>query len=81
MPGRESDVDLLNDQAYFDTKFTFMPQQYNIRRKGFLAYDEYWYLTERMGTFIVDPNTYESTEVEFSKEEMEQIKHQFPHNA
>lgn len=79
MPGRENDIDLLNDQAYFDTKFTFMPQQYNIRRKGFLAYDEYWYLTERMGTFIVDPETYESTEVDFDKEEMGRLKARFPH--
>lgn len=78
LPGREHDIDLLNDQAYFDTKFTFMPQQYNIRRKGFLAYDEYWYLCERMATFIVDPETYESTEVDFDKEEMAQLKTQFP---
>ena len=78
LPGRERDIDQLNDQAYFDTKFTFMPQQYNIRRKGFLAYDEYWYLTERMGTFIVDPQTYESTEVDFNKEEMDRLKYQFP---
>ena len=78
LPGREKDVDMLNSQAYFDTKFTFMPQQYNIRRKDFLAYDEYWYLTERMGTFIVDPETYESTEVDFSKEEMAQLRSQFP---
>jgi hypothetical protein len=78
LPGRERDVDMLNDQAYFDTKFTFMPQQYNIRRKGFLAYDEYWYMTERMGTFIVDPETYESTEVELSKEDMQQLKSRFP---
>lgn len=78
LPGRESDIDMLNDQAYFDTKFTFMPQQYNIRRKGFLAYDEYWYLTDRMGTFIVDPETYESTEVDFNKEEMQRLKYQFP---
>lgn len=78
LPGREKDIDLLNDQAYFDTKFTFMPQQYNIRRKGFLAYDEYWYLAERMGTFIVDPETYESTEVDFSSEEMEFMKAKFP---
>lgn len=78
LPGREKDIDMLNDQAYFDTKFTFMPQQYNIRRKGFLAYDEYWYLAERMGTFIVDPQTYESTEVDFDKEEMEQLKARFP---
>lgn len=79
MPERAHDIDMLNDQAYFDTKFTFMPQQYNIRRKGFLAYDEYWYQTERMGTFIVDPNTYESTQVDLSKEEMDRLKSQFPH--
>lgn len=76
--GREKDIDLLNDQAYFDTKFTFMPQQYNIRRKGYLAYDEYWYLAERIGTFIVDPETYESTEVDFSTEEMAFMKAKFP---
>lgn len=78
LPGRENDIDLLNDQAYFDTKFTFMPQQYNIRRKGFLAYDEYWYLAERMGTFIVDPETYESTEVDFDKEDLNNLKLRFP---
>lgn len=79
LPERAKDIDLLNDQAYFDTKFTFMPQQYNIRRKGFLAYDEYWYLTERMGTFIVDPETYESTEVDFDKEDLQNLKGKFPH--
>jgi len=79
MPERAYDIDMLNDQAYFDTKFTFMPQQYNIRRKGFLAYDEYWYQTERLGTFIVDPNTYESTEIDFTKEELERLKTQYPH--
>lgn len=79
LPGREHDIDLLNDQAYFDTKFTFMPQQYNIRRKGFLAYDEYWYLTDRMATFIVDPDTYESVEVSFDREEMRALKERFPH--
>lgn len=78
LPGREHDVDLLNDQAYFDTKFTFMPQQYNIRRKDFLAYDEYWYLADRMGTFVVDPKTYESTEVSLTKEELQRIKYQYP---
>lgn len=78
IPQRAADIDMLNDQAYFDTKFTFMPQQYNIRRKGFLAWDEYWYQADRMGTFIVDPETYESTEVDFTKDEMDRIRHQFP---
>jgi hypothetical protein len=79
LPERATEIDMLNSQAYFDTKFTFMPQQYNIRRKDFLAYDEYWYLCDRMGTFIVDPETYESTEVDFDKEEMASLKAQFPH--
>lgn len=78
LPGRENDIDLLNDQAYFDTKFTYMPQQYNIRRKGYLAYDEYWYLTDRMGTFVVDPQTYESTEVELDKDELSALKYKYP---
>lgn len=78
LPERAADIDLLNDQAYFDTKFTFMPQQYNIRRKGFLAWDEYWYQAERMGTFIVDPDTYESTEVDFTKEELDRLKALYP---
>lgn len=79
LPGRESDIDMLNGQAYYDTKFTFMPQQYNIRRKDFLAYDEYWYQCERMATFIVDPDTYESVQVDLSKEEMENLAINFPH--
>lgn len=78
LPGREKDIDLLNDQAYFDTKFTFMPQQYNIRRKGFLAYDEYWYQADRMATFIVDPETYESVESDLSKEDLDLLKYRFP---
>lgn len=78
IPERAKEVMMLNDQAYFDTKFTFMPQQYNIRRKGFLAYDEYWYMTDRMATFIVDPNTYESTEVDFDNEDMRNLRMQFP---
>lgn len=78
LPGREHDVDMLNSQAYFDTKFTFMPQQYNIRRKDFLAWDEYWYQTQRMGTFLVDPDTYESVEVDLTKEEIGRLKYEFP---
>lgn len=78
LPGREKDIDMLNDQAYFDTKFTFMPQQYNVRRKGFLAWDEYWYQADRKATFLVDPETYESTEITLNKDEMEMIKAKFP---
>ena len=79
LPGREKEIDALNDQAYFDTKFTFMPQQYNIRRKGILAYDEFWYISTRKALFLVDPNTYESVEIEDDKESKDWLKAKYPH--
>ena len=79
LPERANDIDLLNDQSYYDNKFTFMPQQYNIRRKNYIAYDEYWYQSTRKATFIVDPDTYESTEVNLNEEEMGRLKYQYPH--
>ena len=78
LPGREHEIDMLNDQAYFDTKFTFMPQQYNVRRKGVLAYDEFWYLDKRKQTFMVDPETYESLEIPNDKEIISKLKHLHP---
>ena len=78
LPGRENDIDMLNDQAYFDTKFTFMPQQYNVRRKGVLAYDEFWYLDKRKQTFLVDPETYESVEIIDDKDVIDRIKRMYP---
>lgn len=78
LPGREKDVDLLNSQAYYDTKFTFMPQQYNIRKRDYIAYDEYWYQATRKATFLVDSETYESIEVNLTKEDEENIHLNFP---
>lgn len=78
LPGRNHDIDMLNDQAYFDTKFTFMPQQYNIRRKGVLAYDEFWYQDKRKATFLIDPDTYESIEIEDDKEKIIELRARFP---
>lgn len=78
LPGREKEIDALNNQAYFDTKFTFMPQQYNIRRKNILAYDEFWYLTKRKAIFFIDPETYENIEISNDEEEIRFLKASFP---
>lgn len=78
LPGREKDIDLLNDNAFFDTKFTYMPQQYNIRRKGVIAYDEFWYADKRKQKFLVDPDTYESVEIADDDEQLEYIKFLYP---
>lgn len=79
LPGREKEIEMLNDQAYFDTKFTFMPQQYNVRRKGVLAYDEFWYQAKRKATFIVDSQTYESAEIDADDENIDRMRTMYPH--
>ena len=78
LPARDHDIDMLNDSAYFDTKFTFMPQQYNVRRKGVLAYDEFWYQDKRKATFLVDPETYESIEIDEDSDRIAEIRQQYP---
>lgn len=78
IPSRANDIDRINDIAYYDTKYTFMPQQYNIRRKGILAYDEFWYQDQRKQIIIIDPETYESIAWEGDDEKLEEIRRMFP---
>lgn len=78
LPDMKDEILSLNTTNFNDTKFTFMPQQYNVRRKGVMAYDEFWYQDERMATFIVDPETYESYQYEGPDEKLEELRYQFP---
>ncbi len=78
IPDMREEIMNINSQSYTDTKFTFMPQQYNVRRKGVMAYDEFWYMDNREATFIVDPETYESFQYEGPPEKLEEIRYQYP---
>lgn len=51
----------------YDTKFTFLPQQYQNYRRNLLPYDEYWYKSDREALFVIDLENYEA--IEISKEE------------
>ena len=78
LPDMKEEIMSLASGTFNDTKFTFMPQQYNVRRKGVLAYDEFWYQDSRTATFIVDPNTYESYQYEGPDEKLEELRYRFP---
>jgi len=48
--------------TYRDDKFYYMPEVYQIQFPNLVAMDEYWYLTHREGTFLVDKETEECQE-------------------
>lgn len=48
--------------TYRDDKFYYMPEVYQIQFPNLIAFDEYWYLSSREATFIVDKETEETQE-------------------
>lgn len=48
--------------TYKDDKFYYMPEVYQIQFPNIIAFDEYWYLSNRECTFLIDVNTEETQE-------------------
>lgn len=46
-----------------DDKFYYMPENFGLQVKNLLAFDEYWYLSQREATYIVDVETNEVKEL------------------
>lgn len=53
---------------YRDDKFYYMPEVYQIQTADLIAIDEYWYLSSRMATYLVDTYTSEAQEFDGNKE-------------
>lgn len=48
--------------TYRDDKFYYMPEVYQIQFPNLIAFDEYWYLTDRDAEYLVDIETNETQE-------------------
>lgn len=64
------DILSLPKGTYRDDKFYYMPEVYQIQFPNLIAFDEYWYLTSREATFIVDIDTEETREFEGDEEDL-----------
>lgn len=58
---------------YKDDKFFYMPEVYQIQFPNLIALDEYWYLTNREATFLVDKKTEECQEFTGTKEQLKEL--------
>lgn len=56
--------------TYRDDKFYYMPEVYQIQFPNLIAFDEYWYLTTREATFVIDKETEETQEFDGDEEDL-----------
>lgn len=63
--------------GYRDDKFYYMPEVYQIQFPNLIAIDEYWYLSVRDATYIVDTETNEMQEFEGDEEDMRVVNMRF----
>jgi len=60
--------------GYNDDKFYYMPEVYQIQFPNLVAFDEYWYLSSREATYIVDTVTQEIQEFGGDEEDFRHIQ-------
>ena len=63
--------------TYRDDKFFYMPEVYQIQFPNLIALDEYWYLSNREATFIVDKKTEETQEFTGTKDQLKELMQAF----
>lgn len=61
-PQFRDEILALPSGTYRDDKFYYMPEVYQIQFPNLIAWDEYWYLSSREATFIIDKETEECQE-------------------
>ncbi len=63
--------------TYRDDKFYYMPEVYQIQFPNLIAFDEYWYLSNREAIFLVDKKTEETQEFKGDKAQLKEIMQAF----
>jgi len=76
-PDYADDILSLPKGSYRDDKFFYMPEVYQIQFPNLIAFDEYWYLTNREAKFLVDKKTEECQEFTGSEDQLKEIMQAF----
>jgi hypothetical protein len=69
-PQFSDDILSLSAGTYRDDKFYYMPEVYQIQFPNLIAFDEYWYLTSREATYLIDRRTEECQEWRGDEEQL-----------
>lgn len=72
-PELGDDIMKFTSGTYRDEKFYYMPEVYQIQFPNLIAFDEYWYLTSREATYLVDIQTNETQEFQGEEADLREI--------
>ena len=67
------DILALPKGSYRDDKFYYMPEVYQIQFPNLIAFDEYWYLSSREATYLIDKKTEECQEWRGDEEQLRDV--------
>lgn len=71
------DILSLPKGTYRDDKFYYMPEVYQIQFPNLIAFDEYWYASNREAIFLVDKKTEECQEFTGTEDQLKSIMQAF----
>ena len=76
-PKLSDDINSMGPGKFRDDKFYYMPEVYQLQFSNLIAFDEYWYLSTREATYLVDKETEETQEFLGNDEDLALIMKQF----
>ncbi len=76
-PKCSEEILALPNGTYKDDKFYFMPEVYQIQSANLIAMDEYWYLSSREATYLLDIETNEQKEFQGDEEDLREVMFRF----
>lgn len=79
MPDREKEIMNMTGQYNRDGKFQYLPESYNYANRGLLVCDEFWHLSSRTQTVLVDTTTGDTMEWRGTPDDMEDFIQTYPH--
>lgn len=78
LPDRKDEIRGLAGWGNRDGKFQFMPESYNYGMQDLLIYDEFWYLSTRNQTLLVDTENGETTEWRGQEDDLADFLRTYP---
>lgn len=78
LPDRKDEIKNLSGWGNRDGKFQFLPESFNYGMQDLIIYDEFWYLSSRMQTLLVDTVNGETTEWRGEDEDLGDFLRMYP---
>lgn len=78
LPDRKDEIKNLSGWGNRDGKFQFLPESFNYGMQDLIIYDEFWYLSSRMQTLLVDTVNGETTEWRGEDEDLSDFLRMYP---